>query len=278
MDYNEISRWYNGYSFLNAKYIYNPRSVIEALFSQNCSNYWAQTETYEALSIYLKTNHDGLKDIVVRLLADERKKIDIRSFTNDMVTFETYDDILTLLIHLGYLGYTSETKEVFIPNKEISDEFVTAIKNANWDEISVALKKSDDLLKATWRGDSDTVAKSIEQMHSETSIIKYNDENALSCVVSLAYYSARQYYTIVREMPAGKGFADLVFLPRKKHLDKPAMIIELKWDKSADEAIQQITNRQYYSDIIKDYRGNTLLIGINYDKGVKNNECVIKMV
>ena len=134
---------------------------------------------------------------------------------------------------------------------------------------------SEDLLKATWRGDTQTVAHSIERTHNETSIIKYNDENALSCIISLAYYSARRYYNIIREMPAGKGFADLVFLPRKNHMDKPAMIVELKWDKSADSAIKQIEDRQY-TEILKDYKDNALLIGINYDKNSKRHACTIK--
>ena len=275
MDYDEMAEWYDGYSFLKIKTIYNPKSVVGALLNGYYDNYWNKTETYEALSIYFKINFKGLKDTIIQLLADEKKRVDIRGFTNDMITFGTYDDILTLLIHLGYLGYDFVTREVFIPNKEISDEFVTAIRDVGWDEIITALRASDDLLKATWSGDAQAVAKAVEQAHYETSIIKYNDENALSNVLSIAYYSARQYYTIVREMPAGKGFADLVFLPRRKHMDKPAMIIELKWDKSAAGAIRQIKDKQY-SEIIQDYKENALLIAINYDKDSKHHECIIE--
>jgi hypothetical protein len=217
-----------------------------------------------------------LKDAIIQLLAGERKRINIRGFTNDMVTFESYNDILTLLIHLGYLGYDFETKEVFIPNKEISDEFVTAIKNVKWDEITSLLKASNSLLKDTWNMDAQAVEEAIEKAHaSETSIIKYNDENALSCVLSIAFYSARQYYIIDREQPSGKGFVDLFFRPRKNHLDKPAMIIELKWDKSAVGAIEQIKNKKY-TDILKDYRNNALLIVINYETSSKHHECSIE--
>jgi len=275
MNYEDMAAWYNGYHFSDLKSVYNPKSVVDALLSKRFRNYWSRTETYEALSIYIKANFDGLKDVIIQLLAGEKKRIDISSFTNDMISFETYDDVLTLLIHLGYLGYDYDTEEVYIPNKEISDEFVTAIKATGWSGIIAALTASEDLLKATWQKDEQAVIEAIEQAHNETSIIKYNDENALSCVISLAYYSARQYYNIVREMPAGKGFADIVFLPRKNHIDKPAMIIELKWDKSAIGAIQQIEDRQY-SDIINDYKDNTLLIGINYDKNSKRHECTIK--
>ena len=275
MDYEEMAVWYDGYRFPDIETVYNPKSVVEALLSRRFGNYWSRTETFEALSVYIRANYDGLKDIVIELLAASRKPINISNFTNDMVTFKTYDDVLTLLIHLGYLGYDIEKQEVFIPNKEIADEFVTAIRDVGWNEVIMAIRASDDLLTATWREDAQTVAQAIEQAHNETSIIKYNDENALSCIISLAYYSARQYYNIHREMPAGKGFADIVFLPRKNHIDKPAMIVELKWDKSAAGAIRQIEDRQY-SEIIKDYKENALLIGINYDKDTKRHDCTIK--
>ena len=275
MCYDEMSAWYNGYRFPVTETVYNPKSVVEALLRKRFGNYWSRTETFEALSVYIKANYDGLKDTIIELLADIRKPINISNFSNDMVTFKTCDDVLTLLIHLGYLGYDIEKQKVFIPNKEISDEFVTAIRDAGWNEIITAIKASDDLLKATWRKDAEAVAQAIERAHNETSIIKYNDENALSCIISLAYYSARQYYNIYREMPSGKGFADLAFFPRKNHLDKPAMIVELKWDKSAAGAISQIEDR-HYTEILKDYKDNALLIGINYEKNSKRHECVIK--
>jgi len=275
MDYEEMAAWYDGYSFPNFKNVYNPKSVVEALLSKLFNNYWSQTETYEALKIYINVNFDGLKDAVIKLLAGERKRINVRKFTNDMVTFESYNDVLTLLIHLGYLGYDIETQEVFVPNKEISDEFADAISSVDWQEITSSIEESFDLLNAAWRSDAQAVAKAIEKTHFETSIIKYNDENALSCILSIAFYSARQYYIIEREIPAGKGFVDLFFRPRKNYLDKPAMLIELKWDKSAQGAIKQIEDKKY-TDILKDYKDHTLLIGINYDKTSKQHECIIK--
>ena len=275
MDYEEMAQWYDGYSFPDIKTVYNPKSVVEALLRRRFKNYWTKTETFEALSIYFKINYDGLKDTIIELLAGEKKRIDINNFTNDMVTFKTYEDVLTLLIHLGYLGYNLETQEVFIPNKEISNEFVTAIKDVGWEEIITAIKASDDLLNATWIGNAQAVAEAIENAHNEISIIKYNDENALSCVLSIAYYSARQYYIIEREIPSGKGFVDLFFRPRKKYLDKPAMLIELKWDKSAKGAINQIEDKKY-TDILNEYKDNALLIGINYNKDSKQHECIIK--
>ena len=140
-----------------------------------------------------------------------------------------------------------------------------------------AVRASDRLLRATWQQEETAVAAGMEKAHEETSILTYNDENALAYTMSLAYYSARIYYTVIRELPAGKGFADLVFIPRKNHPDKPAMIVELKWDRTADSAIEQI-KRQKYANALEAYSGAILLVGINYAKGQKVHECRIEMV
>ncbi|MDR1558230.1 MAG: PD-(D/E)XK nuclease domain-containing protein, partial [Clostridiales bacterium] len=267
--------WYDGYRFPGAETIYSPKSVVEAITRKRCSDYWNQTETYEALRIYVDMNFDGLKDTVIELLAGGRNQIDARTFTNDMTTFESRDDVLTLLIHLGYLGYDADTREVFIPNKEIADEFVSAVKGAGWDEAARTVRESEELLQAAWRQDARAVAEYLEKAHGDVSHLVYNDENALSYAVSLAFYTARQYYEVVREMPAGKGFADLLFRPRKKYPDKPAMIVELKWNRSAVTAIRQIEDRDY-AEALKGFAGEVLLIGINYSKKTKKHTCVIK--
>ena len=194
-----------------------------------------------------------------------------------MVTFETKDDVLTLLVHLGYLTYDFYTKEVSIPNYEISEQFASTIKVMGWSEVANSLKLSDELLKSTLNCDAEKVAELIDKAHSDnTSILKYNDENSLSCVISLAYYSARKSYIVERELPAGKGFADLIFLPRKNN-SNPAMIVELKYNKSAEGAIEQIKKKQY-ADSLKDYSGEILLVGINYNKDTKKHDCVIEKI
>lgn len=275
MDFAETRRWYDGYCFKEDTHIYSPRSVVSAMLSRTYDNYWNKTETFEALRDYIVMNYDGLKDTVIELLSGARKKINTQTFTNDMTTFSSADDVLTLLIHLGYLGYDFTTEEVFIPNSEVTSEFVNAISVAGWEEVMRAVKRSDELLQATWNEDAAEVAKSIEDAHFETSVLRYNDENSLSCVVSLAYYSARVYYTVLRELPTGKGFADIVFIPRKNHPDKPAMIVELKWDKSAEGAIAQIKDKRYVK-ALENYQGNLLLVEINYDKETKAHCCVIE--
>ena len=195
-----------------------------------------------------------------------------------MTTFESADDVLTLLVHLGYLTYNFEEKTVRIPNEEVEEEFVTSIKSLKWKNVLNALNQSEKLLQAIWHKESNVVAKGIEKVHEEnTSILAYNDENSLSCVISLAFYGAKEYYTIIRELPSGKGYADLVFIPRKKHSDKPAIIIELKWNKSVEGAITQIKERNYLV-ALEEYKGNVLLVGVNYDLDSKHHECVIESI
>ncbi len=220
---------------------------------------------------------DGLKDAVVRMLAREEIHINTGTFENDMTTFASKDDVLTLLVHLGYLTYDSTEETVAIPNKEVSQEYVNAISTMDWHEVIRSVQESRRLLTALWEMDSQAVAEGINRAHKEISILEYNDENSLSCTINLAFYFAREYYTIIREMPGGKGFADICLIPRKMHMDKPAVVIELKWDKDAAGAIAQIKNKNYV-DALKDYEGNLLLAGISHDKKSKTHTCIIEKV
>lgn len=275
VDYETMKKWYDGYSFPEEAHVYNPKSVVDSILYRQFESYWTQTETYEALKIYIDLNYDGLKDSIVKMLAGEWISIDYKTFQNDMTTFQSKDDVLTLLVHLGYLAYHHDNHKVSIPNTEIRGEFVRAIKGCKWNDVIDALEQSDRLLSATWNKDSETVANILDAVHSEnTSILTYNDENSLSCVISLAYYNAMKEYSKIRELPTGKGFADIVYLP-KKHSDKPAMIVELKYDKSAEGAITQIKDKKYVENL-KEYHGNLLLVGINYEKESKKHTCVIE--
>ena len=282
MSFEEAKTWYDGYQLIAHRQtgdeiysMYSPKSVVEAMLRHKFGTYWNQTETYEALKIYIQMDMDGLKDSVVRMLAGEAVPIQIGTFSNDMTTFATKDDVLTLLVHLGYLTYNSIDGTVSIPNKEVSQEYVNAISTMNWYGVADSVESSRKLLESLWAMDADAVAAGVEKAHEEISILQYNDENSLSCTIHLAFYFAREYYTIVRELPAGKGFADVCMIPRPCHLDKPAIVIELKWDKSAVGAIEQIKEKQY-RNALKDYQGNLLLVGINYNKKTKKHECVIE--
>lgn len=271
----ELKEWYNGYRFDKETSIYNPRSVVQAVLSGICDTYWNRTETFEALRVYIDMNFEGLRDDVLSMMAGENVPVNTGSFVNDMVTLNNKDDVLTLLIHLGYLGYDFDHESVFIPNNEIKKEFATAVSVSDWGEVSKALKNSADTLHAIWNMRTSQVVEGIEQAHFETSHIQYNDENALSYTISLALFAARNFYTVYRELPTGKGFADMVYLPRKKFQDKPALVVELKWDKSAKGAVAQIKNKQYCKSL-EEYKGNIMLVGINYDKETREHECVIE--
>ena len=222
-------------------------------------------------------NIDGLKDSVVEMIAGAKIPVQTGTFSNDMTTFSTKDDVLTLLVHLGYLTYDSEQGTVAIPNKEVSQEYINALSTMDWHEVMASVKTSKELLEALWNMDAEAVAEGIEQAHKEISVLQYNDENSLSSVLSIAYLGAMQYYfKPVRELPTGKGFADFVFIPKPEHsLNYPAMVVELKWDKKVETAIKQIKDKNY-SDTVKQYNGDILLVGISYDKKTKKHECVIE--
>ena len=220
-------------------------------------------------------NFDGLKDSVIRMLAGDRIPINIGTFSNDMTTFQSKDDVLTLLVHLGYLSYRWTDKTVAIPNKEVAQEYINAISSMDWNEVIHSVEASKKLLEALWNMDGETVANGIDKVHQEIYILEYNDENSLSCTIHLAFYFAREYYTVIRELPTGKGFADVCFIPRKSYADKPAVVIELKWDKEAEGAIKQINDKNYVA-ALKEYHGNLLLAGINYDKKTKKHSCKIE--
>ena len=274
MDFDEVKRWYDGYN-VNDVSIYNPKSVVEAMLSKELGNYWTQTETYEALKEYIQANFDGLRDKVVQLIADEPVKVNILKFQNDMTNFGSADDVLTLLIHLGYLTYNKADRSCYIPNEEVRQEFINCSEDGGWENVMSAIRSSERLLEDTLKGNEKAVSDALRELHYQnTSLLTYNNENFLSCLLSLAFYSAKKYYTIFRELETGEGFADLVFIPLK-HSDKPAMLVELKYDKSVDTAISQIKEKRYHG-ALTEYLDKLIIVGINYDKNTKEHTCRIE--
>lgn len=277
VDFTEMRYWYDGYLLGKGIHVYSPKSVLDAATRKCFSSYWVQTETYESLKFYINMNFDGMKDAIILMLGGERCRINTRKFQNDMTSFRSRDDVLTLLVHLGYLAFDLEKSEVFIPNQELIDEFKSSVEDGGWEEIASALNESEKLLDATIQGDESFVAENIDRIHMKNvSVLEYNNENALSCVITLAYYSARKDYILMRELPAGKGFADIAFLPRKGK-NKPPIVVELKWAQAADGAIRQIKEKRY-EGVLKDYAGEVILAGICYDKKAKKHECVIERI
>lgn len=208
LDFEETKKWYDGYSFSKVKSVYSPNSVIRAIKNGEFGDYWTETETYESLKFYIDMNEDGLRDAIIAMLGGMRCKINTRTFQNDMTSIKNKDDVLTLLVHLGYLAYDSTKREVYIPNQEVADEFKNAVEYSGWQGVSEALQASEELLEATIQRDA-------------------------------------------------------------------AVVIELKWDKTAEGAINQIKEKKYTGALDKSV-GNCLLVGINYDKDNKQHECVYR--
>ena len=275
--FDELEKWYDGYQVGDEPSVFNPNSVMQAIDSGRCRSFWASTGAYDAVARYIQMNYEGLKDDVISMLAGERRSVDPTGFQNDMSVIRSKDDVLTVLIHLGYLSYDWRESECYIPNKEVAGEMVNAIKSSSWKHVSEAIEKSKQLMKATLAGDEAAVARGVDVAHDEhTSILSYNDENSLACVLSIAYYYANNDYVIHRELATGKGFADLVLIPRK-NVDSPAIVIELKYNKDADTAISQILRKEYPAKVAP-YADSLLLVGINYDRDTKQHECHISRV
>ncbi|MDO4339475.1 MAG: AAA family ATPase [Eubacteriales bacterium] len=275
MDFEEVRKWYDGYILGNNTHIYSPKSVIDALSRNRLGNYWTQTETYEALKIYIDLDEDGLKETIVQMLGGAHCKIDTATFQNDMTNIKGKDDVLTLLVHLGYLAYDADEKTVFIPNEEVRQEFVRSVTSGRRKEIARLILNSDQLLEQTLNMNEEAVAAAIEEAHSMgTAPIFYNNEQALRSIIRFAYISCVDEFIKIEELASGKGYADVVFFP-KRASSMPVLLIELKWNKTDEGAIRQIKNKDY-PQVLKDYGGDILLVAINYDVKSKKHICRIE--
>ena len=275
--FEEVKRWYDGYQ-IGKYHVYNPNAVVNLMLEGEFQSYWSGTASYEAIVPLINMDFDGLKSAVIEMLSGDHVPVDVTSFQNDTVSFANKDDVLTYLIHLGYLAYDRTFRTAFIPNEEIRQELILATKRKKWNELIVFQKESEQLLKDTIQMNGNAVAKEIEKIHREyTSVIQYNNENSLSSVLSIAYLSSMQYYfKPIREFPAGRGFADFVFIPNPEFQNYyPALVVELKWDKSVRAALDQIRDRKY-PESVACYAGELLLVGINYNEKTKEHECRIE--
>lgn len=276
-DFDEVKRWYDGY-LLEGYPVYNPKAVIEVMTWNKFQSYWSNTGSYEAILPLINMDFDGLRTAIIEMISGASVEVDVASFQNDTASFHNKDDILTYLIHLGYLGFDQKNQTAFIPNEEIRQEFLTATKRRKWNDLLEFQRQSAELLDATLNLDAESVASGIEKIHADyASAIQYNDENSLSSVLTIAYLSAMQYYfKPVRELPTGRGFADFVFIPKSEYRKEyPALLAELKWNQSANAAISQIKEKQYPS-ALEHYTGNILLVGVNYDRKSKKHQCIIE--
>jgi hypothetical protein len=201
--------------------------------------------------------------------------VNTNKFQNDISIVKSRDDVLTVLIHLGYLSYDWNKNQCYIPNLEVAGEMQNAVEDTKWTNVVETLQQSEQLLQATLNGDAEAVVQGVEAAHDDnTSILSYNNENSMASVLSIAYYYAKNDYVFHRELASGKGFADLVLLPRK-NVTSPALVLELKYDKDADTAITQIKRKKYPAKVAQ-HTGELLLVGINYDKDTKTHSCLIE--
>ena len=278
MDFESTKAWYNGY-LIDGVHMYNPNSVSMAMDRHKLDSYWKNTSSFASINTFITMNYAGLKDDVMTMLAGGKVMVNTNTFQNDFSTVASKDDVLTALIHLGYLGYDADRKSAFIPNYEVATAFEAALQTGEWKEVAKAISICDALLDETIDGNADRVAELIELAHETyTSVLNYNDENSLSCVLTMAYFTAPAYYDIIREHPAGKGYADFIFKPRANAGGRPAMVVELKYNQSADTAIKQIKEKRYQG-ALSGYSDKILLVGINYDaegEDKKHHTCVIE--
>lgn len=275
IDYNETRHWYDGYSFPQIKSIYSPNSVMEAIKNKEFGTYWTESETYESLKFYIDMDLDGLKEAIIQMLGGAHYAVDIGTFQNDMTNIKSRNDVLTLLIHLGYLTYRAADRTVSIPNEEIRQEFIRAVTMGRHQEAARLILNSARLLQDTLNMDNEAVAAAIEDAHNAgTAPLFYNNEQALRSVIRFAYISCIDEFLQIEELPSGTGYADVVFLP-KKGSAMPIMIIELKWNKSAKSAVDQIRKRQY-PQILEGFGSDILLVGISYNMRNKRHSCRIE--
>ena len=286
LSFETARRWYDGYTAGESRSIYNPYSFMSAVSSGKFRSYWKKTSAAEALMTYIDMDEDGLQETITRLAAGEAVEVDTDGFQNDLNTFSTKDDVLTLLIHLGYLAYDEEYGDYWednnrptgyarIPNEEIKIEFEKILRRAEHKSLIELIRKSDQLLKDTLNGNEKAVAKAFERVRdTEYAPSYYNDEQALRYVIKFAYISCVDQYAKIEEMPTGHGIADVVYVPKRRS-QLPAMVIELKWNKGADKAIAQIDDRNY-AEALRNYGGEIVLVGISYDEKTKKHACRIR--
>ena len=277
VDYEECRRWYDGYR-QHGYEIYNPKSVVEAIRRKGFSSYWNMTSSYEAVAERIRQNFAGTKEDVIRMIAGEEVGVNALTYLNTMDSFVIKDDLFTYLIHLGYLAYNMDRQTCRIPNREIRQEwFAVAATNPDYSVTDEIIKNSRELLLETINGDEEAVAKALDKSHIHvTSNRSYNNEDALQSAIYLAFIYALNDYTCVKEMTSGKGFADVVYIPNYPDDEKcPAMVIELKRNDSAESGLDQIKRKEYF-DSLRQYKGNMLLVGINYDEKEKTHTCRIE--
>ncbi|WP_315675432.1 AAA family ATPase [Clostridium sp. 19966] len=275
--FEELESWYNGYLTAKGIKIYNPRSVVKALQNNYCESYWTNTGAMDEVAELLKYNISEIRDDVIEMVSGEEIDIFIdEDFRAGQGAPRNKEETYSAMIVLGFLSYHDGYLK--IPNRELMKEFERALGDRSFGYVADIIDNSRKMLKATIKGDVDTVEEILHDIHnSEVPILQYNDENSLSCVLTLAYISARDIYRVEREEKTGKGYADFTFHPRRKN-DVP-FIVELKKDEDPETAINQIREKEYVEKFRKEDKGSKVLaVAICYDSKSKNHRCKIEEI
>jgi hypothetical protein len=277
---SKLKSWYDGYSFPKVGEIYNPNSVCQAIRTGVYDSYWSKTETYEALLEYINLDINGLQADLIQMIGGNEMPVDTATFQNDMTSAQNRDDVLSLLIHLGYLAFDVKSGKVRIPNEEIRREFISTIRGDSHKVTSKIIRDSDQLIMDTIDGNEEAVAMAVQNAHDAgtfgVSPLFYNDEQALRSIVKFAYISCANNYIKIEELPSGRGYADIVYIPASnKHF--PALLIELKMNESVEGAIAQI-KRNNYPKIFENIKDEVVICGISYDSKTKEHSCRIERI
>ena len=274
LDFEECRRWYDGYN-LNGIEIYSPNSIVEAIDNGEICSYWTQTGSYEALKNYILMDFEGILQDVKTMIGGGRVDVNVNSYLNTMTDFHSKDDVFTYLVHLGYLAYDRKEQRCYIPNREVRDQWILSVQQSpDYRGLMELVNTSKQLVESTIEEDAEAVAAALDKSHEQIcNNLNYNNEGTFQSVICLAYFYANLKYTIVKEMPAGKGIADVVMIPYVPNT--PALIVELKRNKCEQTALTQIREKRY-SAALEKYSGDLLFVGVNYDEQTKEHRCVIE--
>lgn len=261
-NFNEIKNWYDGYNLRGIE-IYNPKSVVEAMITGEYDDYWVKTSAIEAVTNYMNYDHGALKNQIAKMLSGENIEVDVKRFGNDLSRINSGDAALTVLIHLGYLAYDKSDRTCHIPNYEIKNEFIQALRELDWTEIYNPISNSMSLYEETLKGNTEFINKSLDKNHKELAgPFNKNKEDVLGIIVEISYYNVQKYYMMKKEDTSALGRSDISFIPKDgSHIP---FIVELKVNSSPEEAISQIKEKEYFNSL-GDYKGEVLLLGINYN-------------
>lgn len=273
ISFESLKQWYDGYYMSDGSSLFNPRSVSCALSDGVCLNYWTETGPMNEIAECIEHNVFEVREDIVKMVAGVPVEVDLQGYSASELQLDTRDEILSAMVVYGFLSY--HDGYLRIPNYELMEKFQRVLTRNSMGEIKAIVERSKAMLKATLDGDEQKVAEILEYVHDqEIPFLKYNDENALSCVITLCYLYARKDYSIEREAKSGKGYCDYLFNPKKHGM--PAVILELKVDGSCDDALMQIKRRNYIQKV--EHSNKVILVGINYNRTDKRHECKIEEV